>query len=78
MQGPWKGVPTAGRVLIPEHSLGLPREGIYLNTVLKTTLAIENRLVVDKEGWGMVELGVWDEQMQTVIYRMDKQQGPTV
>ena len=78
LQGPWKGVPTAGRVLIPEHSLGLPREGIYLNTVLKTTLAIENRLVVDKEGWGMVELGVWDEQMQTVIYRMDKQQGPTV
>ena len=23
-------------------------------------------------------LGVWDEQMQTNIYRMDKQQGPTV
>ena len=23
-------------------------------------------------------LGVWDEQMQTIIYRMDKQQGPTV
>ena len=24
------------------------------------------------------KLGVWDQQMQTVIYRMDKQQGPTV
>ena len=22
--------------------------------------------------------GGWDEQMQTIIYRMDKQQGPTV
>ena len=24
-----------------------------------------------------VGLGVWDQQMQTGIYRMDKQQGPT-
>ena len=23
-------------------------------------------------------LGVWDQQMQTIIYRIDKQQGPTV
>ena len=23
-------------------------------------------------------LGVWDYQMQTIIYRMDEQQGPTV
>ena len=23
-------------------------------------------------------LGVWDEEMQTIIYRRDKQQGPTV
>ena len=30
------------------------------------------------EGWGREGLGVWDQQMQTVIYRMDKQQGPTV
>lgn len=50
MQGPWKGFPTDGRVLIPEHSLGLPREETDLNTALKTTLAIENRLVVDREG----------------------------
>ena len=60
MQGSWKGFPTYGRVLISEHTLGLPHEEIYLNTALKTTLAIENRLVVDREGWGMVGWGVWD------------------
>ena len=26
---------------------------------------------------GRDELGVWEQQMQTIIYRMDKQQGPT-
>ena len=39
---------------------------------------VENRLVVAK--WGSDEgegLGVWDRQMQTIKYRMDKQQGPT-
>ena len=30
------------------------------------------------EGWEREELGVWDKQMQTIIYRMDKQKGPTV
>ena len=29
-------------------------------------------------GEGREGLGVWDQQMQTIIYRMDKQQGPTV
>ena len=28
--------------------------------------------------WGKDGLGVWDQQIQTVIYRMDNQQGPTV
>ena len=28
--------------------------------------------------WEREELGVCDKQMQTIIYRMDKQQGPTV
>ena len=28
--------------------------------------------------WGRDGLGVWDEQMQAIIYRMDEQQGPTV
>ena len=29
-------------------------------------------------GWGKQGLGVWYQQMQTIIYRMDKQQDPTV
>ena len=29
-------------------------------------------------GGGRAGVGVWDEQMQTIIYRVDKQQGPTV
>ena len=29
-------------------------------------------------GWERVGLGVWDLQMQTGVYRMDKQQSPTV
>ena len=28
--------------------------------------------------WGREGLGVWDQQMQTTIYRMEKQQGPIV
>ena len=28
--------------------------------------------------WERVGVGVWHQQMQTGIYRMDKQQGPTV
>ena len=28
--------------------------------------------------WGQDGLGIWGQQMQTIIYRMDKQQGPTV
>ena len=35
--------------------------------------AIENRLVVAK-GEERDRLGVWDYQMQTIIYKMDKQQ----
>ena len=30
------------------------------------------------EGWGRDGLGVWDQQMQTIIYKMDRQQGLTV
>ena len=30
------------------------------------------------EGRGREGLGAWDQQMHTIIYRMDKQQGPTV
>ena len=28
-------------------------------------------------GWGKDGGGIWDQQMQTILYRMDKQ-GPTV
>ena len=29
-------------------------------------------------GWERNAVGVWGQQTQTIIYRMDKQQGPTV
>ena len=29
-------------------------------------------------GWGMDGVGIWVQQMQTIIYRMDKQQGPAI
>ena len=36
-------------------------------------------MVAEGEGrWGRDGLGVWDEQTQTITYRMDKQKGPTV
>ena len=43
----------------------------------KQTHRHRDRLVVAKGGGGD-GLGVWDQQMQIIIYRMDKQQGPTV
>ena len=43
---------------------------------IETDSDIENRLVIIK---GERErAGVWNEQVHTIIYRMDKQQGPTV
>ena len=47
-----------------------------LSTKWKQT-DIENRLVVAAV-WGRDGLGVWDQQMQTILYKMDKHQGPTV
>ena len=40
---------------------------------------VQNRLVVTKgeEKWGTDGSGIWDYQMQTITYRMDKQQGLT-
>ena len=29
-------------------------------------------------GWERGGVGIWGQQMLTIIYRMDKQQGPTV
>ena len=40
----------------------------------------ENKLMVTKregEG-GRGKLGIWDQQIQTTTYKIDKQQGPTV
>ena len=51
-----------------------------MNLSMKTNRLthIEKRLVVSKGvGRGGQWMGVWDLQMQTIIYRMDKQ-GPTV
>ena len=31
-----------------------------------------------RRGWQRDGLGLWDWQMQTIIYRMDKEQGPTI
>ena len=41
---------------------------------------IENQLMVPKRerGWDRDKLGVWDQQIQTTKYKIDKQQGPTV
>ena len=45
----------------------------------ETDTVIENRAVVAKgEGRMGGGLGVWDWQMQTIIYTIDKQQGSTV
>ena len=29
-------------------------------------------------GWGRDGLGVWDQQMQAIVHKMDKQRGPIV
>ena len=44
------------------------------------TTDIENRLVVARLEGGRKrdELGVWGYYMQTITFKMDKQQGPTV
>ena len=50
----------------------------------ETDTQTENKLIVTKGEkrevrWGgRDKLGVWDEQIHTTIYKMDKQQGPTV
>ena len=41
---------------------------------------IENKLTVIKEkrGWGSDKLGVWNQEIHTTVYKIDKQCGPTV
>ena len=39
----------------------------------------EDRLMVAKgKTWERHGLGIWDQQRQSITYRIDKQQGPTV
>ena len=38
----------------------------------------QNVVAKGERGWGRDGLGDWDYQMQTIMYRKDKQQGPTV
>ena len=52
-------------------------EPIYETETESRTQRIDWWLPRGRE-WERVGLGVWDQQMQTGIYRMDKQQGPTV
>ena len=44
----------------------------------ETDSQTENRLMVAKGEWGRERdgLGVWGWQMQTITFRMEKQQGP--
>ena len=49
-----------------------------LSTKQKRFTDIKNRLVVAKGEGRREGLGVWGQQMQTIVYRMDKQPGPTV
>ena len=44
----------------------------------KTDSQIQRTDLWMPRGRGEEGLGVWDQQMQTIIYRMDKQQCPTV
>ena len=50
-----------------------------ISTKQKQTHRHREQTVVAKEGGkGREGLGIWDQQMQTSIYGMDKQQDPTV
>ena len=51
-----------------------------MNSQVKLTLWYEHREesggCQGGGGWGRDGEGGWDEQMQTIIYKTDKQQGP--
>ena len=46
---------------------------------MRKEIDIENKLMATKgERGGRDKLGVWDQQVQTTIYKIHKQQGPSV
>ena len=51
-----------------------------MNISVKQTHRHMKQTVINNGGgvWGTEGLGVWSQQMQTIIFRMDKQQDPTV
>ena len=49
-----------------------------LFTKQKQTLRHRKQSYSYQRGRGRDKLGVWDLQIQTTIYKIDKQQGPTV
>ena len=44
----------------------------------KNICLIENKLMVTKGEAGREKLGVWDWQIHTILYKIDRQQGFTV
>ena len=49
-----------------------------LFTKQKQTQTLKTNLWLPKEKWVGNKLGVWDQQIQTTVYKIDKQQGPAV
>ena len=48
--------------------------------IYKTETDLENKVMVTKgeKGWLRYKSRVWNQQIQTTIYKIDKQQGPIV
>ena len=56
-----------------------PNELIYEIDMNSQTCGCENRFLAKEEmEWGRAGMGVPDQQMQTIMHTVDKQQGPTV
>ena len=51
---------------------------IYRTETHSQTQKMHVQLPKEKGGAGRDKLGVWDQQIHTNIYKIDKQQGPTV
>ena len=64
-----------------QHSPGGNKTDPYMNLYANRNrhMDIENKLMVTKgRRDGRDKLGVWDQQIYTIMYKMDSQQGPTV